>query len=195
MENGGNKNELEDLSKIDSNEIKFCKNHNIIYYRKSKPELKDGKDEKDEIDEMHLNCEICLLKDIEEEKKNILNDNINSLENLSYILKDNEKKINNLFDKINENKESVKLKIQKIFTKIRSTVNDREDEVLLEVDKTYDDLFFNKDIIKERKKLSNQVKKVLDNGKLINNKWNYDKLYSLINQCLNIENNINLFWN
>ncbi len=130
---------------------------------------------------MHLHCEICLIKDIEEEKKNILNDNINSLENLSYILKDNEDKINKLFDKINETKEYVQIKIQKIFTQIRSTVNDREDALLLEVDKTYDDLFFNKDIIIEGKKLSNQVNTVLKNGKSINNKWNYDKLYSLKN--------------
>ena len=182
MENGGKKNNIEDLSKIDINEIKFCKNHNIIYYRK--PELKDEKDEQ------HLDCDICPIKDIEEEKRNILKENIKSLENLSYILKENENKLNILFDKLNENKEELKTKIQKIFTKIRSSVNDREDDILQEVDKTFDDLFFNRDIIKEGKKLSNQVNKSLDNGKSIDSQWNSDKLYSLINQCLNIENNI-----
>ena len=45
----------------------------------------------------------------------------------------NELKI--LFEAINKNKEEHKLKIQKIFTKIRNSLNDRENQLLFEVDK------------------------------------------------------------
>ena len=46
------------------------------------------------------------------------------------------------------NKESVKLKIQKIFTKIRNSINEREDELLLEVDENFENLI-NEDVIQK----------------------------------------------
>ena len=46
------------------------------------------------------------------------------------------------FDKINENKENLKLKIQKIFTNIRNILNEREDEILLEVDNQFNAISF-----------------------------------------------------
>ena len=47
---------------------------------------------------------------------------------------------------VNENKEELKEKIQKLFTKLRNVINDREDELLLEVDKKFNELYFNEDI-------------------------------------------------
>ena len=82
------------------------------------------------------------------------------------------------------------MKIQKIFTKLRNIINDREDELLLEVDKKFNELYFNDDIIKQIGKLPNKVKVSLEKGKIINNNWNNNKLNSLIDDCLNIENNI-----
>ena len=70
---------------------------------------------------------------------------------------------------------------------------EREDELLLEVDKIFEDKFFKEDIIKQSEKLPIKVKKYLDKGKgdLINNDWeNNEKLNSLINDCIDIENNI-----
>ena len=78
----------------------------------------------------HKDCDICLIDNIKEEKRNNLNQNINKLEELLYGLDDSIKKIKALFDKINENKEELKLKIQKVFTKIRNALNDREDQLL-----------------------------------------------------------------
>ena len=60
----------------------------------------------------------------------------------------------------------------------------------MEVDKKFDNLFFKEDIIKEGEKLPNKLKDSLEKGKIIINDWNKDKLNSLINDCLNIENNI-----
>jgi len=42
-----------------------------------------------------------------------------------------------LYEKIEKSKEELKIIIQKIFTKLRNVLNDREDELLLEVDNRY----------------------------------------------------------
>ena len=62
--------------------------------------------------------------------------------------------------------------------------------MLIEVDNKYEDLFFKEDIIKEGDKLPNKINNSLTKGKLINEHWNENKLNSLINDCLNIERNI-----
>ena len=68
---------------------------------------------------------------------------------------------------------------------------EREDELLLEVDKKFDEKFGNEDIIKEGEKLPNKIKISLQKGKRIDNEWNDDnKLSSIINSCINIEDNI-----
>jgi len=95
-----------------------------------------------------------------------------------------------IFEKVDKNKEELKMNIQKIFTKIRNILNDREDELLLEIDKKYNELFINEEIIKEIDKFPNKIKLSFEKGKEIENNWNNNKLNSLINDCLNIENNI-----
>ena len=62
-----------------------------------------------------------------------------------------------------------------------------------EVDKQFGIIFFEKDLVKEAEKLTDKVKFSLEKGKSINNEWNdqdKQKLSSLINDCVNIENNI-----
>ena len=162
----------------------FCKTHNILCCAECVSKLKDEKNGQ------HTDCDICFIKDIKDEKRKNLKENIKSLENLSNTLKESLDKLKNIFEKINNNKENLKLKIQKIFTKIRNAINDREDELLLEVDKNFDNIFFKEDLINEGEKLPNKIKKSLEKGKIIDNQWNEEKLNSLINDCLNIENNI-----
>ena len=103
--------------------------------------------------------------------------------------------INNIkiiYEKINEKKEEIKLKIQKIFTKIRTALNNREDELLFEIDKKYDNMHVKEELIKECEKLPNKIKISLEKGKLIDKEWdNNNMLNSIINDCINIENNIN----
>ena len=96
-----------------------------------------------------------------------------------------------MFEKINKDKEELKLKIQKIFTNIRNNLNERENEVLLEVDNKFDNLYFKEELIKESEKLPNKIKIFLEKGKTINTDWNNEnKLIELINDCINIENSI-----
>ena len=97
-----------------------------------------------------------------------------------------------IYDKINKSKEELKLKISNTFTKLRNILNEREDKLLLELDEIYNDEYFKEDIIKKGDKLTKQIKINLEKGKILNKEWdnNNDKLIDRINDCLNIENNI-----
>ena len=55
-------------------------------------------------------------------------------------------------------KKEMKLNISNTFTKLRSILNEREDKLLFELDKIYNETYFNEDIIKKGDKLTNQIK-------------------------------------
>jgi len=92
---------------------------------------------------------------------------------------------------MDEKKEIIKNEIQKTFTKIRNALNDKEDELLLQVDEKFEKLLTKSENFKGCEKLSNKIKISLEKGKLIDKEWNDDnKLNSYINDCINIENNL-----
>ena len=95
-----------------------------------------------------------------------------------------------MFEKISENKESLKLKIQNIFSTIRNTLNDREIELLNEVDKNYNYSIINKEKIKEIEKLPNTTRILLERVKSLEYNWKNNKINILINDCINVENKI-----
>ena len=76
-----------------------------------------------------------------------LKENIKCLEDLSIIFEESINEVKKVFEKINKDKEELKMNIQKIFTKLRNEVNNREDQLLIDVDKKYEELFFNENII------------------------------------------------
>jgi len=162
----------------------FCKTHNILCCSECIARIKTN------YSGQHADCDICIIEDVENDKKNKLKENIKILEDLSINLQAIIKDLKIIFEKIDKNKEELKMNIQKIFTKLRNTLNDREDELLLEIDKKYNELFKNVEIIKEIDKFPNKIEISLEKGKEIENNWNSNKLNSLINDCLNIENNI-----
>ena len=162
----------------------FCKNHNKLCCSSCICKIKNEKYGQ------HTDCEVCHINDIKEKKKSDLKNNIKILEDLSNNINESINKIKILYEKINEKKEELKLKIQKIFTKIRNILNDREDELLLEVEKKYDDLYFKEELIKESEKLPSNIKISLEKGKSTDKEWDNNKLNSNINDCINIENNI-----
>jgi len=92
---------------------------------------------------------------------------IKFLEELSNNIQQSIKDLKAIFEKMNKNKEELKLNIQKIFTKIRSEINNREDQLLIEIDKKLENLFYKEDIIKEKEKLPLKIKDSLEKGKLI----------------------------
>ena len=139
---------------------------------------------------IHKDCEACDMEDIKEEKMNKLKENIKILENLSNGLKDSIDKFKIIYEKFNENKEKLKIQIQKIFTKIRNELNNREEEILLDLDKKFENLFFNENYIKEMEKLPNKIKKLIEKGNSLD-KIDINKELSLfIHECINIENNL-----
>ena len=163
----------------------FCKNHNQLCCAACIAKInKNGKGQ-------HKDCDICIIQDIKEEKKNKLKNNIKCLEELSKTLQESLNKLKNLFEKVNKNKEELKLMIQKVFTKLRNALNDREDVLLSEVDKKFDDIYLNENIIRESENLPNRIKTSLEKGKIVELKLENDNhLNSFINDCINIENNI-----
>ena len=76
----------------------YCKNHNKLCCVAciSKIETKGYGQHKD--------CDICIIEDIKEEKKNKLKENIKYLENLSNNLNNSIKELKELFGKIDEKK-------------------------------------------------------------------------------------------
>ena len=136
----------------------------------------------------HKDCDICNIEEIKHEKKNKLKGNIQYLEKISKILEQSINELKMIFEKINNNNENLKMEIQKIFTEIRNALNEREDQLLLDVDNKFKNTFFTEDIIKKSEKMPNIIKISLEKGKLIENKWdekNY-KLNILIKEFINI---------
>ena len=160
----------------------FCKSHNQLCCVACISKIKDKNNGQ------HSECNICSIESIKEDKKNIFHKNISYLENISQNIEDTINKLKILFEKINKDKEKLKLNIQNIFTKIRNKLNEREDELLLKVDKQFDNLYFKEELIKTSEALPKKIKISLENGTKINNDWNdKEKIISLINECLNIE--------
>ena len=162
----------------------FCKNHNTLCCVACISKIK-----KDKYGQ-HFNCEVYNIEEIKEEKKSNLRTNIDYLDNLSHDLDNSIKELKEMLEKINNNGEKVKLKIQKIFTTIRNEINNREDELLLEVDKQLNKLFFNEEFVKNAEKLPNNIKISLNKGRKTEERWNDNELGLLINNCIKIEKNI-----
>ena len=161
----------------------FCKNHNRLCCAACISKIK-GKGK-------HADCDICFIEDIKDKKKNLLKENLKILNQFFDEIDKSLKELNNLLEKININKDELKVKIQKIFTRIRNTLNDREDQVLLDVDKKFDEVYFNfnEESMKEIDKLPNLINLLINKGKIFEKEWNDDKLNFMINNCLNFERN------
>lgn len=57
------------------------------------------------------------------------------------------------------------MEVQKVFTKLRNAINDREDELILKIDKQYEQFYLNEDVEKISEKMPNKIKLSLEKGK------------------------------
>jgi hypothetical protein len=164
----------------------FCSDHNQLCCVVCLSKVKDNGYGK------HSDCKFCKIEEIKDEKKNKLAENIKNLEELSNTINNSIKELKEMIEKINKSKEEIKLKIAKVFAKIRNAINEREDEIISDIDKKYNNLGINEEIIRKSEKLPQKIKISLDNGKTLNDNWdnNEKKLNNKINDCINIENNI-----
>ena len=164
----------------------FCRNHNQLCCGLCITKIKG------EGNGQHTDCDVCLIEDIKQDKKNKLKENIKYLEDLSLNFKQSIDKLKEIYENINNKKEELKLNIMKLFTNIRNEINKREDQIINELDKLYDNIYFDESLIKKGEKITSQIKLNLEEGKIIENDWEDNNRYlSLINNCINIENNIN----
>ena len=164
----------------------FCKNHNKLCCAACITKIKD------EENGQHKDCDVCLLNDMKPEKEKKFNENYTKLEKISNTLEQTTNQLKALYEQINKQKEEIILDIQKYFTKLRSALNEREDKLIEEVEQKFKNLFFDDDIVKECDKLPNNIKKCLDSGKEIKDKWNKEnELSYVINCCIEFENNLN----
>jgi hypothetical protein len=165
----------------------YCKNHNQLCCLECLCQIKEkGKGQ-------HKNCEVCLITKIKNNKKNELSNNIKYLEDLSKTFQESINQIKKIFEENNKDKDKEELKseVKKFFTKIRNSLNTREDNLYIEIDKKYEELYFKEDFIKETEKLPKKINSVLEKGKIEENEWNdKTKLNSLINNCIDIEKSI-----
>jgi hypothetical protein len=122
--------------------------------------------------------------------KNELDSAKNDLENLNEKLKDSISELNKLYNKIDQNKEDLKSNIQKKFTKIRNAYNEREEELLKEIDDIFNKNFIDENLLKEGEKLPNKIKSSLEKVKSMDKEWENNNLNKCINNCIVIENEI-----
>ena len=162
----------------------FCKTHNQLCCVACIAKIQE-----DNIG-LHKDCNICTLKEIKDEKKNNINENINYLNELSKTLDKSVEKLTNAFENINKSKEELKTKIQNIFTKIRNELNNREDKLLSEVDNKFNNLYFNENIVKNNQKLPEKIKELIKTAENANKEYDDNKIDAFINICINIENSI-----
>ena len=164
----------------------YCKNHKMLCCAACISKIKKNEFGK------HKDCDVCIIEDIKEEKEKQFLDNFKYYENFSEKNKDLINNLKEILEEINKEKEDLKLKIQQIFTKIRNTINNREDELMIEIDKIYKEAYFNEDLIKDNEKFQEQLKLILEKGKKIINEKNKIKLNELINEYINFENNVSI---
>jgi len=175
------------ICKEENHQIKleyFCKSHNQLCCAACIAKIKKNENGK------HKDCDVCLIEDIKDEKKNKIKDNINYLKDISNNLQKSLDLLKTIFEKFTKDKEELKKNVQQIFTKIRNELNNREDELLLEVDKKYNNIYFNDSIMKESEKLPNKIKLSLEKVCVIDKEYNDNNLSLFISDCINIENNI-----
>ena len=82
--------------------------------------------------------------------------------------------------------------MQKIFTKIRNSINERENEneLLDEIDDIFNKKFIDENLMKEGEKLPNKIKLTFERVKSMNIELNDNNLNRYINDCIIIENDI-----
>ena len=81
-----------------------------------------------------------MIDKIANEKINNLKDNIKYLEDTSLIIDDLLNKLKKITIKIEESKEELKLKISKIFTRLRNAINERENEIIIDIDNRFNEI-------------------------------------------------------
>ena len=161
----------------------FCKTHNKLCCAKCITKIKD------ENNGQHKDCDINSLKETKIEKEKKFKENYDNFEEIKKSLGDISDKINIFQEKNNKRKEDLILEIEKEFEILKSALNERENQLLVEVDELFKKSSFEEEIIEENEKLPLKIRKSFDSINDIKNKE--IELNSEINYYLEFENNLN----
>ena len=164
----------------------FCKKHNKLCCSKCISKIKNKGSGK------HGDCDICIIEDIQNEKKEKLTENIKTLENLSKDLNTSIDEMKTKYEKICQYKEKLIVNIQKIFTQLRNKINKREEQILAKIERIFNKFFIKEGFLKTCETLPKKVKENMEEGIVTNKDWNENKLSLAINNCINIEKNIKI---
>ena len=161
----------------------YCKTHNQLCCAACVSKVKN------KWNGQHKDCEIYYIVKIKNSQKEKFDNNVKKLEELSNKIEPTIKQLKDIYEKINESKDKLKGEIQKIFTKIRTELNNREDKLYEEIEAKYNEIYFKEELIKESEKLPNLVKISLEKAKIKENDWDDENILpKLINDSINIEN-------
>ena len=149
---------------------------------------------KEKGDGQHTECNVCHIGKIKDEKKKILFNNINILKDFSQNIKKKLKLIKKIYEKTIPKKEELKLNIINIFDDLKNMLKKRKNELLNELENLYEKFIFSEEFIKKCKKLPSKIEYYFEKRQKLMEKWKkYEKkrkLNLLINDCINIEKNI-----
>ena len=106
-----------------------------------------------------MGCEVCIIEEIKEQKISLFEENLKKLKYMSFSIESSIEQLKLIYQNINEKKEQIEIIIQKTFTKIRNYINNREEELLSEINNKYDNIGFKESIIKISEKLPEKIKK------------------------------------
>ena len=183
------KGEFIDICKESNHSTKyeyFCQTHNKLCCVKCIAKIKD------ENNGQHKDCTILSLKEAKKEKEKKFNKDYSKLKETSKSLDKTIDKFKSMTQELTKKKEELILEIQKVFTKIRTIINEREDKLLSEVEEIYKNNFYDEKIMKESEKLPLKVKNSLDSIEALNRiKNKEDELSSEINYYIEFEDNMN----
>ena len=161
----------------------YCKTHNQLCCAACIAKIKN------KWNGQHKDCDIYYIVKIKSNVKNKMDKNIKKLEELSNKIEPTIKQLKDIYEKMNEDKDKLKGKIQNIFTKIRTELNNREDKLYEEIEAKFNEIYIKEELIKESEKLPNMIKVSLDKGKAKEEDWNDENLLpKLFNESIKFEN-------
>ena len=132
----------------------------------------------------HNKCKIISINEIENIKKQNLNENVKILNELIKKLCEKKQMIENILKKKKKNKEEIKKKISEYFTELRNILNEREDELFKIIEMIKKSI----NIEKMNEKINNFIKILDDNN--CNNTFHFSPSE---NEFLNYKQNLKNF--
>ena len=146
----------------------FCKTHNKLCCLACVSKInKKGYGE-------HKNCDICIIEEIKEEKRLKFKENIIEFGDLSNSINMSINQLKKSCEEINKKREEMKINVQKIFTKLRNELNNREDELLLKIDDKFNNAFIKEENIKIFEKMPKKIQKILEEINSIDKDWSIE---------------------